>query len=232
MWVVKVGGSLATAEALPFWLDVLSCYGGGKVVVVPGGGPFAELVHKSQAYWKFDDSSAHFMALLAMTQFGLMLSGMQPDLAPVEHKEDIKHVLANAGVPIWLPTKMVTDDDSIEHSWDITSDSLAAWLAIHLGASRLMLVKSVDIDSSLSIEDLARQDIVDAHFPDYVRQGDFPVSVMSQKEFDRIPQMLAHDVSASVQVRHTKHSRTRASASGDNCPVRFPALHSAPRKPR
>ena len=197
MWVVKVGGSLATAEVLPFWLDVLSCYGGGKVVVVPGGGPFAELVHESQTYWKFDDSSAHFMALLAMSQFGLMLSGMQPDLVPVEHEEDIKRVLANAGVPIWLPTEMVIGDDSIEHSWDVTSDSLAAWLAVHLGASRLMLVKSVDLDSPLSIQELARQGIVDAHFTDYVRQGDFPVSVMSQKEFAKIAQMLAHHAPAS-----------------------------------
>jgi len=209
MWVVKVGGSLATAEALPFWLDVLSCYGGGDVVIVPGGGPFAELVHESQVYWKFDDSSAHFMALLAMTQFGLMLSGMQPDLVPVEHKEDIERVLANAGVPIWLPTQMVTDDDSIEHSWDVTSDSLAAWLAVRLGASRLLLVKSVEVDNTLPIRELARQDIVDACFPDYVRQGDFSVSVMSQKEFEQIPQMLADDASESDRTSPLDEARRK-----------------------
>lgn len=196
MWVVKVGGSLATAEALPSWLDVLSCYGGGEVVVVPGGGPFAEVVHESQAYWKFDDSSAHYMALLAMTQYGLMLSGMQSGLVPVERKEDIERVLANAGVPIWLPTEMVTDDASIEHSWDVTSDSLAAWLATRLGASRLLLVKAVEVGNNLSIEDLARQGVVDASFPDYVRKGNFSISVMSLREFDQLPKMLTHDSDA------------------------------------
>lgn len=197
MWVVKVGGSLATAESLPSWLDMLSCYGSGKVVIVPGGGPFSELVHESQAYWKFDDSCAHYMALLAMTQFGLMLSGMQPSLVPVKHKDDIGKVLAKAGVPIWLPTEMVASDSSIKHSWDVTSDSLAAWLATRLGASHLLLVKSVEADNTLPVRDLVRQGIVDASFPGYVQQGKFSTRLMSHKDFDRIPQMLAHDTSAS-----------------------------------
>lgn len=193
MWVVKIGGSLATAESLPFWLDVLSCYGGGEIVVVPGGGPFAEVVLESQAYWKFDDSIAHYMALLAMTQFGLMLAGMQPGLVPVERKEDIEQVLGNAGVPIWLPTEMVTDDDTIEHSWDVTSDSLAAWLASRLGASRLLLVKSVEVGNNLPVQDLVRKGVVDACFPEYVKKGDFAISVMSQTEFAQIPKMLTND---------------------------------------
>ena len=193
MWVVKVGGSLAAAEALLFWLDMLSCYGNGKVVIVPGGGPFSELVHESQSYWKFDDSSAHYMALLAMTQFGLMLSGMQPSLVPVESKQDIVKVLANSGVPIWLPTDMVTSDNSIEHSWDVTSDSLAAWLATRLGASRLLLVKSVETDNSMPVQELVHQGVVDASFPDYVEQGTFSVSLMSHKDYDQVPQMLAYE---------------------------------------
>ena len=93
MWVVKVGGSLATDETLPYWLDVLSCYGGGEVVIVPGGGPFSELVMKSQGFWNFDDSSAHRMALMAMGQYGVMMAGMRPDLEPVESLPDIKKVL-------------------------------------------------------------------------------------------------------------------------------------------
>jgi aspartokinase-like uncharacterized kinase len=190
MWVVKVGGSLATAEELPFWLDMLSCYGSGKVVIVPGGGPFSELVHESQAYWKFGDSCAHFMALRAMTQYGLMLSGMQPSLEPVEHKDDIERVLANAGVPIWLPTKMVTSDNNIKRSWDVSSDSLAAWLATRLGASRLLLVKSVKVDNTLPVQDLVHQGIVDVSFPGYVEEGKFSISLMSHKDFDQIPQML------------------------------------------
>jgi aspartokinase-like uncharacterized kinase len=197
MWIVKVGGSLATAESLPFWLDMLSCYGGGEVVIVPGGGPFSELVHESQAYWKFDDSSAHFMALLAMTQFGLMLSGIQPSLVPVEQKDDIERVLASDGVPIWLPTEMVTGDENIKRSWDVTSDSLAAWLATCLGASRLLLVKSVEVDNALPVQELVRQGIVDASFPEYVQQGEFMISLMSPKDFDQVPQMLAYDAIAN-----------------------------------
>ena len=58
MWVVKIGGSLASDELLACWLDSLSCYGGGEVVIVPGGGPFAEQARISQQFWHIDDSAA------------------------------------------------------------------------------------------------------------------------------------------------------------------------------
>lgn len=194
MWVVKLGGSLATAETLPAWLDVLSSCGRGEVVVVPGGGPFAELVQKSQEYWCFDDASAHFMALLAMAQYGLMLAGVKRDLVPVELESDMRRVLESSGVPVWLPTLMVNDDPAVEHSWDVTSDSLAAWLARRLQASDLLLVKSVAAaDLPHSVDELVRRGIVDPAFPQYVLRGDFSVSVLSQDQYDLVPRMLGGD---------------------------------------
>ena len=148
MWIVKLGGSLATADNLPVWLDMLRSHGGGEVVIVPGGGPFAELVLKSQEFWCFDNSSAHFMALLAMAQYGLMLAAVHPDLVPVEIESDLRVVLAKGGVPIWLPTLMVNDDPDIEPSWDVTSDSLSAWLAGRL-RSQLDRLDAVGIDTDV-----------------------------------------------------------------------------------
>ena len=72
MWVVKLGGSLCeqAPETSPLrdWLDLLVCEGAGRVVIVPGGGKFADAVRGAQAQWCFDDLTAHNMALLAMSQ--------------------------------------------------------------------------------------------------------------------------------------------------------------------
>jgi len=200
MWVVKIGGSLAADELLPCWLDSLSCYGGGEVVIVPGGGPFVEQVRISQQVWHIGDSAVHVMALLGMEQYGFLMSGIRNDLLPVESETEIFRVLKKAGVPIWLPTFMVTRDEGIEHSWDVTSDSLAAWLARKIGASRLLLVKSVKLGGSkISAEELSQQGIVDVAFPDYLRQGEFITMIVQQEHYKLIPQLL-NGTTAGAQV--------------------------------
>jgi aspartokinase-like uncharacterized kinase len=201
MWVVKIGGSLAADELLPCWLESLSCFGGGEVVIVPGGGPFVEQVRISQQVWRIDDSTVHVMALLGMEQFGFMMSGIRNDLVPVECEKDIFRVLKKAGVPIWLPTFMVTHEEDIEHSWEVTSDSLAAWLARKIGANRLLLVKSVKLgERKISAEELSQQGIVDAAFPSYLRQGKFTTVIVQQEHYKVIPQMLNSGTTAGAQV--------------------------------
>jgi len=201
MWVVKIGGSLAADELLPCWLHALSCYGGGEVVIVPGGGPFAEQVRISQHSWHIDDSAVHVMALLAMEQYGFLMSGIRTDLVPVECEVDMFRVLKKAGVPIWMPTFMVTNEEDIEHSWDVTSDSLAAWLARKIGASRLLLVKSVKLgERKVSARELSQQGIVDVAFPDYLRQGKFITMIVQREHYRLIPQMLNRGTTAGVQV--------------------------------
>lgn len=170
LWVVKLGGSLAGSPLLTAWLDAIAC-GGGKLVLVPGGGPFADQVRQSQRRWSFDDATAHHLALLAMEQYGLMLAGLQPRLRPAASRAAIRRVLAGGEVPIWLPTRMALGRPEIPESWDMTSDSLAAWLAAQLRADGLLLVKSVAIASGSAVEDLARLGVVDPLLAGFLRRG-------------------------------------------------------------
>lgn len=195
MWIVKIGGSLSTAETLPLWLDALNCYFRGQVVIVPGGGPFAELVHDSQLFWKYDDPSAHYMALLAMAQYGIMLTGLQPGLVPATSVADIHAALHRSTVPVWLPLTMVSEDPTIEQSWGVTSDSLAAWLAQRLGATRLILVKSITVGKPIvSVDELALNGIVDEAFPDYFRSTAVETIILSDEQYGLLPQMLLAEV--------------------------------------
>lgn len=160
LWVVKLGGSLAGGGELAGWLDALAA-GAGRVVLVPGGGPFADTVRAMQRSWSFDDATAHHLALLAMEQYGLMLAGMQPALRPAASRAAIRRRLAEGSVPVWLPVRMALRRAEIPQSWDVTSDSLAAWLAAELGADGLILVKSVAVAAGSTVEDLAKRGVVD-----------------------------------------------------------------------
>ena len=103
--VVKLGGSLAFAPALTEWLAALAA-SGGRVVLVPGGGPFADQVRDAQRRRRFDDATAHRMALLAMEQYGLMLCGLHPALHPAKSRAEIRRLRREGLVPVWLPSAM------------------------------------------------------------------------------------------------------------------------------
>lgn len=181
MWVVKLGGSLFNSDNLRNWLKVLA--GCGSVVVVPGGGPFADQVRQAQHRWGFDDSSAHIMALLAMEQFGRMLCGLQPGLAAATTIQQIREVLERGGTPVWMPTSMVMAASGIEHSWGVTSDSLAAWLSGQLGADKLILVKSVSLDcDGLPVGKLIEGEVIDAQFGAYLQRSGTPAWVLAEAD--------------------------------------------------
>lgn len=172
LWVVKLGGSLVRSGFLTSWLDALAD-GGGRVAIVGGGGPFADAVRAAQSLHGFDDATAHRMALLAMEQYAAMLAGLGNEMGTVPFfraasPDEIRRALADDRVPIWLPARMVLDCASIDASWDVTSDSLAAWLAANLGASALVLVKAVSTGGPRTADALARDGIVDRAFPDYL----------------------------------------------------------------
>ncbi len=165
VWVVKLGGSVADSEELPKWLDVIATAGAGKVVLVPGGGPWADEVRAAQKREGFDDHVAHRKALRAMEQYGKVLAGMQATFVPAAGIAEIYEALRNGHVAIWMAHEMVVSDSSIPESWDVTSDSLAAWLARQLNAPALLLVKSLKINRPQPrIEDLMRRGWVDPAF--------------------------------------------------------------------
>lgn len=187
LWVIKLGGSLATSPQLQDWLGVLTV-ASGQVVVVPGGGPFADAVRSSQRRWRFSDPTAHHMALLAMHQYGLMLCDLSERLVPATSELTIRSTLAAGLRPVWLPAPMTSSAAELETSWRLTSDSLAMWLARLLNASYLVLVKSSDIPDDASVEALAESGIVDPLFPRYARGCDCAIVCLGPDE----PKRLAH----------------------------------------
>jgi dihydroneopterin aldolase len=179
MWVVKIGGSLAASPELPAWLAAVCGPARVRVVVAPGGGPFANAVRQAQALQGFDDAAAHRMAVLATEQFGLMLCALNPRLVPAPTPEAILEAHRQGHVPVWMASAMTLDRPEIPESWDVTSDSLSAWLADRLRAEALILVKSATPPAeTLSAQALARSGFVDAAFPGMVRGRSLAVRIV------------------------------------------------------
>jgi aspartokinase-like uncharacterized kinase len=161
--IVKLGGSLAHTQRCAAWLDVLAAWG-GPLILVPGGGPFADGVRAAQAAMRFDDAAAHRMALLAMEQFGIALAAHAKVFVLANSCEEMNSAVRAKKIPVWLPASMVLAASEVPEAWDMTSDSLAAWLAGVVGAHRLLLIKSRDMAAPVSANDLAADKVVDPLF--------------------------------------------------------------------
>ena len=177
--VIKLGGSLLQGRSVTGCLDKIAGLS-GKVAVVPGGGPFAEQVRGMQAMHGFDDVAAHRMAILAMQQTALLLHSLKPGFRLIGAVEELTAV---SGAAVWSPLITELDSAGISPGWDITSDSLSAWLASRLGATELVLVKSVPLQSANPIPEMQRLGIVDAAFHRFAGQLACPVKVINIERF-------------------------------------------------
>jgi dihydroneopterin aldolase len=171
--VVKLGGSIAFAETLGAWLSAIEA-GVGKAVLVAGGGPFADAVRVAQRHMHFDDRAADEMALLAMEQYAIAIAALGRPFAVADSRSGIDSALRDGLVPIWAPRFMVRKASDIPASWEVTSDSLAAWLAGAVGARSLILIKQVDPGGPVSAEALSASGIVDPAFPRFLAAGGVP----------------------------------------------------------
>lgn len=184
MRVIKLGGSLADSPLLRDWLDSLAFYRSAKTVIVPGGGVFAEQVRIAQKHWRFDDNAAHCMALLAMQQTACMFQGINQNLHIARTVQEIKCSLDKHNVVIWSPDINQLDRAGIPASWDITSDSLAAWLAKEVSASELFLVKSASVSPAMSYQQMAEKGIVDKGFCDFMQDTPATLKVLHRADLN------------------------------------------------
>ncbi len=162
--VVKVGGGLLAAEGMAGLrrgcADVLELARDRPVLVVPGGGPFADAVRALDAEVGLGDEVAHALALRAMDQLGVLLAPMLPGAELLD-----RLVAPRNGLALLLAAPAFEGHPEIPVSWDVTSDSLAVLAAGAIGAAEAILLKPV--------EDGA----VDAYLPEALRRTGVTVTV-------------------------------------------------------
>jgi aspartokinase-like uncharacterized kinase len=177
--VVKVGGSLLSGDPLPLLRALEELSAEKPILVVPGGGPFADAVRIATRLHDPGSSAAHWMAILGMNQHAHLLSGLLASSEVVEGREGIARALGEGRVPILAPFSWLKAEDTLPHGWHVTSDSIAAWVAVRLGASCLVLLKSIDgfrdsrggLVAEAWVEDPGLRGVVDHYFPEALGSG-------------------------------------------------------------
>lgn len=180
--VIKVGGGmLADIAAVDAVLSSIADAGREpRVLLVPGGGPFADTVREVDRRVHLADDAAHWMAVLAMDQYAHLIASRLPGAAIVSHRNEIERAWQDARLPVLAPSLWLRADDPLPHTWDVTSDSIAAWVAGEVGASRLVLVKPPGSRGP---------DVVDAYFARALPPG-MPVTVTSADQIETLRAML------------------------------------------
>jgi aspartokinase-like uncharacterized kinase len=87
---------------------------------------------------------SHRMAILGMDQYGFLLSDLISNSVTVDTFGDAEEALRKGKLPIFLSSHLLSAGDLLENSWEVTSDSIAAYIATRLRAAKLLLVKDVD----------------------------------------------------------------------------------------
>jgi aspartokinase-like uncharacterized kinase len=180
--VIKIGGGLA---AVPGALDqVCRAVGASgcehRILVVPGGGPFADTVREFDRAMVVSPDAAHWMAILAMDQYAHVLAERIPGAALIEEPGALVQALTSSGVAVLAPSRWMRSADVLPHSWEVTGDSIAAFVAGALDATRLILIKPA---TELS-------DPVDPYFATALPAG-LPYSIMGWDRMDQLAILLS-----------------------------------------
>ncbi|MCL4436241.1 MAG: hypothetical protein M1503_10680 [Thaumarchaeota archaeon] len=204
--VLKIGGSLLSyPEALRALCQRLGELAGEHdLLIVPGGGPFADAVRKIYSEMKLPEATAHRMAVSAMDQYGILLQSILGDSSQaIEYFSEAKACFEEGQIAVLLASQVMRADRSLPKTWDVTSDSIAAYVARKVDAEMLVLVKSVDglfkrgskrLLNRVPVSVLAsgvEPGCVDAYLPDLLASsGRFRCFIVNGRYPDRVAAVL------------------------------------------
>jgi aspartokinase-like uncharacterized kinase len=210
--VLKVGGGLAREagdDALRALCRTIGEAGARhELLVVPGGAGFADAVRDHDARFPLRAATAHRMAILAMEQFGWLLCDLIPDAVPCTDLASARDAAADRATPVLLPAAMLAGDP-VPVAWEVTSDSIAAWVAGAALAARLVLLKPVGglyrdwppegeplaclrVDELAELRAAGRAAGVDAHLPQALRAAGVEAWVIDGRDPARLVTLLEH----------------------------------------
>ncbi len=113
-----------------------------KIIIIPGGGSYANFIRSIDKKLVIGDDLAHWMAIFSMDYNGTDLNRKFPDFECIDDFEKIQR--AKRIFCIFLPYNYLKKNDDIPHSWDVTSDSIAIYIANKLNLNECYLIKDVE----------------------------------------------------------------------------------------
>jgi 5-(aminomethyl)-3-furanmethanol phosphate kinase len=175
--IIKLGGSLLDWPDWPArFRQWMSCQSPAVNILIAGGGALADDVRHRDATVGLDLSTAHWLAIDAMSANIIAVRQLLHEAVSVDHWEDLHKPFASGALIAFCPREFLRriEPDAagprLPHGWDATSDSIAARLADVLGAQELVLLKSaLPPPEVTTLQTAADVGYVDRCFPEFGR---------------------------------------------------------------
>jgi len=136
---VKIGGSLFPQHAKKLLKKLL----GEEVIIIPGGGEFADKIREYNKKIRFSDTANHEAAILSMDIMGILLADLIKAAEATHTIKGARKIKKDGKVPILLPSRILHYLDPLKHSWKVTSDSIAFYISKLIDA-KLLIATDVD----------------------------------------------------------------------------------------
>jgi len=170
-WIVKLGGSLLDlpdlSERLIRFIHHVSTR---RILIITGGGAAADVIRRLDHSHALTPQAAHWAAIGAMSHNAEVLIRLnQPFLKLARTRTAAEDIWSSGACAVLDSAAFLQHEplaDAIEASWDVTSDSLSAWIAHHWPAATVILAKSCDAPDH-SITALRETGLVDQQLPDF-----------------------------------------------------------------
>jgi aspartokinase-like uncharacterized kinase len=170
--VIKVGGSLLDWPELPRRLAaLLTARGDVRTVLIAGGGKLADVLRDLDTVHALGERRSHSLALHILDTTAHILAAIIPGTRVVTSFDELPPAWRIGVHPILAPRLVLDDDDrrnplfSLPHTWSSTTDSISARIAQILGASELIVLKSVTPPPDLTLSSAADLGLIDPGFP-------------------------------------------------------------------
>jgi 5-(aminomethyl)-3-furanmethanol phosphate kinase len=174
--VIKVGGSLYDLPDLGPRLrrSIAEQLAGTRVVLVPGGGPLVEAIRHLDRRHGLGEETSHWLALRALSVNAHFLASLLPacvigDVGELPRAWD-KGLLSVLDIHDFARADE-SRSGRLPHTWAVTSDALAARVAVVLQARQLVLLKSTTIPPDIDWREAGRLGLVDALFSEVLRDA-------------------------------------------------------------
>ena len=113
-----------------------------KIILIPGGGTISNFIRELYNEFQINDELAHWMAIYSMNYNGIILNKKFPHLNLFDNLDQLKK--KKSFIVVFLPYEYIKSNDALPHNWNVTSDSIALYIAYKLGVKECFLIKNVD----------------------------------------------------------------------------------------
>lgn len=178
--LIKIGGSLISpsgSEGLARLSEVIwDLSVDHSILLLAGGGDPVEFLRSLDHSIGMDDSNAHFAAIAGMEMNAYVLQSLLPEAFRIDEIVESGSALSPQ---LFFPLDFFRKKDPLPHSWDVTSDSIALYLADQFRCDLLVLLKSVDgivqpnegLVPRITLDESEVTGVVDGYFYRYPREG-------------------------------------------------------------